>query len=151
MRGRRASIAVLAAGLVLAACVHALPASAGTTGLTLHEVGSFDRPDYVDHAPGFGKLLFVVQQPGKIAVLRKGHRVHRPFLDIHGRVSQDGGERGLLSVAFPPNYRQSRRFYVYYTNRHGNNEIDEFKRRRHAPAIAAASSRRRVLLIPHPG
>ena len=40
----------------------------------------------------------------------------RPFLDIRERVDDDG-ERGLLSVAFPSNYRKSRRFYVYYTQR----------------------------------
>ena len=74
-------------------------------------------------------------------VLRGGHRLSRPFLDIDRLVSDDGGERGLLSIAFPPDYRKSRRFYVYYVDNAGNIRVDEFKRRsadpRRAPARAA--------------
>jgi glucose/arabinose dehydrogenase len=116
-------------------------------GVALKKVGSFDQPVYVAGAPGFPQLLFVVEQPGRIAVLRGGHRLHKPFLDIRGEVSY-GGERGLLSVAFPPNYAQSRRFYVYYTDNAGNIRIDEFKRA--SATRAAVSSRRKVIVIPHP-
>jgi hypothetical protein len=81
------------------------------TGVALKKIGSFDAPVYVAGAPGFPKLLFVVEQAGKIAVLKSGHRLRKPFLDIRGDVSY-GGERGLLSVAFPPDYARSKRFYV---------------------------------------
>jgi glucose/arabinose dehydrogenase len=123
-------------------------ASRGGPSVGLKRIGTFEDPVYVDGAPGFPKLLFVVEQPGRVAVLSNGHRLGHPFLDISGRVSS-GGERGLLSIAFPPDYPRSRRFYVYYTDRGGNIRVDEFKRR--TPTRAAAGSRRTVIRIPHPG
>jgi glucose/arabinose dehydrogenase len=115
--------------------------------LALKRVGNFDEPTYVTGAPGFPTLLFVVEQEGKIAVLRNGHRLDRPFLDIRELVGS-GGERGLLSVAFPPNYRQSGRLYVYYTDRAGNIRIEEFRRK--SPTRARVGSRRTVIEIAHP-
>ena len=87
--------------------------------MELKRVGAFDAPVYVTGAPGFPRLLFVVEQPGRIAVLKHGHRAGA-FLDIEGLVDY-GGERGLLSVAFPPDYARSKRFYVYYTDSNGDN------------------------------
>jgi glucose/arabinose dehydrogenase len=117
------------------------------TGVALKKIGSFDAPVYVAGAPGFPKLLFVVEQAGKIAVLKGGHRLRKPFLDIRDDVSY-GGERGLLSVAFPPDYARSKRFYVYYTDNDGNIRIDEFHRA--GATRAAPGSRREVIDIPHP-
>jgi glucose/arabinose dehydrogenase len=126
----------------------ALPAcGSAKSGVALKKIGSFDHPVYIAGAPDFPKLLFVVEQSGRISVLRGGHRLSKPFLDIRGQVSY-GGERGLLSVAFPPNYAQSRRFYVYYTDNAGNIRIDEFKRA--SATRAAAGSDRQVIEIPHP-
>jgi glucose/arabinose dehydrogenase len=116
-------------------------------GVALKKIGSFDAPVYVTGAPGFARLLFVVEQPGQIAVLRNGQRLRKPFLDLRGQVSY-GGERGLLSVAFPPDYARSKRFYVYYTDNDGNIRIDEFKRG--SAVRAKRSSQRKVIVIPHP-
>jgi glucose/arabinose dehydrogenase len=116
-------------------------------GVALKKVGSFDAPVYVTGAPGFPQLLFVVEQPGRIVVLRDGHRLSKPFLDLRDQVSY-GGERGLLSVAFPPDYARSKRFYVYYTDPAGNIRIDEF--RRGSATRARIGSRRKVIVIPHP-
>jgi glucose/arabinose dehydrogenase len=113
----------------------------------LKRIGNFASPVYVTGAPGFPDLLFVVEQPGTVRVIRKGHELQRPFLDVSGLISS-GGERGLLSIAFPPNYQQSRRFYVYYTDHRGDIRIDEFKRQ--SATRAARSSRRAVIEIPHP-
>lgn len=157
---RRAAALALALLLTLAlpACGSASESSTGSStqpaagarpkgGVALKKIGSFDHPVYVAGAPGFPQLLFVVEQPGRIAVLRGSHRLRKPFLDIRGDVSY-GGERGLLSVAFPPDYPQSRRFYVYYTDNAGNIRIDEFKRA--SATRAARGSRRKVIGIPHP-
>jgi glucose/arabinose dehydrogenase len=116
-------------------------------GAGLKRIGSFEAPVYLTGAPGFPKLLFVVEQPGRIAVLRGGRRLRKPFLDLSGRISS-GGERGLLSVAFPPDYERSGRFYVYYTDPAGNIRIDEFHRA--SATRAAMGSRREVIAIPHP-
>lgn len=114
--------------------------------MALKKIGSFDAPVYVTGAPGFPKLLFVVEQEGKIAVMSGGRRAGT-FLDIRDLVNY-GGERGLLSVAFPPDYARSKRFYVYYTDGEGSIQIDEF--RRSSATRAAKGSRRPVITIPHP-
>jgi glucose/arabinose dehydrogenase len=116
-------------------------------GVALKRIGHFDRPVYVAGAPGFPRLLFVVEQRGRVDVLRGGRRLGHPFLKISGLVSF-GEERGLLSIAFPPDYKRSRRFYVYYTDNRGNIRVDEFRRR--SATRAARGSRRTVIEIPHP-
>jgi glucose/arabinose dehydrogenase len=156
---RRASAAVATAILALSAlpaCGTAnQPAGGGTTvsraggKVALKRIGSFDHPTYVTGAPGFPKLLFVVEQPGRVRVLRGGHELRAPFLDLRGMVGYDGGERGLLSIAFPSDYRKTKRFYAYYTDRDGNIRIDEFRRR--SATRASRGSRRAVIEIPHPG
>jgi glucose/arabinose dehydrogenase len=120
--------------------------SAKRGGVGLKRIGRFQAPVYVAAAPGFPRLLFVVEQGGRVVVLRSGHRRRRPFLDISSLVSS-GGERGLLSIAFPPDYPQSRRFYVYYTDNQGDIRVDEFHRR--SATRAARGSRRAVIQIPH--
>jgi glucose/arabinose dehydrogenase len=115
-------------------------------GVGLKSIGSFDAPVYVTSAPGFPKLLFVVEQPGRIVVLKGGRRAGT-FLDLRGLVNY-GGERGLLSIAFPPDYARSKRFYIYYTNSDGSIQIDEFRSR--SATRAASGSRRPVITIPHP-
>lgn len=118
------------------------------SGVGLKKIGEFDEPVYVAGAPGFPDLLFVVEQPGRVEVLRKGHELGHPFLDLRSLVGYDGGERGLLSIAFPPDYAQSRSFYVYYIDKQGNIRIDEFKRA--GATRAARGSRRAAIQIPHP-
>jgi glucose/arabinose dehydrogenase len=89
----------------------------------------------------------VVEQPGLVEVINGGRRLARPFLDISDLVSFEG-ERGLLSIAFPLDYKRSKRFYVYYTDNAGNIRVDEFHRRN--ATRAAGGSRRTVIEIPHP-
>ncbi len=148
--GRRRSIArALVAAAVAVLGVQAAGSPDRAAGqLKLQRIGSFDQPVYVDSAPAFHRLVFVVEQPGRVSVLRNGHRLSQPFLDIQSRVSCCG-ERGLFSIAFDPSYGRNHLVYAYYTNRQGNLEIDEF----HAPSGTRAlmSSRRQVIVIPHPG
>jgi glucose/arabinose dehydrogenase len=120
-------------------------AASAKVGVALKQIGSFDAPVYVTGAPGFPQLLFVVEQPGRILALQGGRQ--RTFLDIRGLVSY-GGEEGLLSVAFPPDYARSKRFYVYYTDDAGDIRVDEFRRR--TATRASFGSRRPVIQIPHP-
>jgi glucose/arabinose dehydrogenase len=115
-------------------------------GVALKQVGSFEQPVYVTGAPGFPRLLFVVEQQGTVRVLNGGRRAGT-FLDLRSQVSFEG-ERGLLSIAFPPDYPRTRRFYVYYTDQQGNIRVDEFKRR--GATRAAPGSQRSVIVIPHP-
>lgn len=120
--------------------------SAGRGNPRLVRVADFNRPIEVKSAPGFPRLMFVVEQEGRVRVLRRGRKLARPFLDIRGRV-ESGGERGLLSIAFPPDYRKSKRFYVYYTDSTGDVRVDEFRRR--TAVRARRSSGRPVITVPH--
>jgi glucose/arabinose dehydrogenase len=115
--------------------------------LGLKKIGRFDQPVYVTGAPGFPKLLFVVEQPGRVVVLNRGRKLAKPFLDLRDEVGY-GGERGLLSIAFPADYARSKRLYVYYTDNAGSIRIDEFKRG--SQFRARAGSRRKVIEIAHP-
>jgi glucose/arabinose dehydrogenase len=137
----------LAALLVLAACgsddtsaesstAQAQTASAAETtqarpsaadGVKLLRVGRFDSPVYVTAPPGDTRRVFVVEQGGTIRVVRAGKRLSRPFLDLRSKVIS-GGEQGLLSMAFAPDYARTRRFYVNYTDRSGTQSVVEFRR-----------------------
>ena len=138
------------------ALVAALPSAAaakpkagdGTGGVELRKLGDFDSPVHIDNAPGSKRLLFVVEQGGTIRILRGNDTLGNPFLDIRDRV-EAGGEEGLLSVAFPPDYEQSDRFFVYYTVRGGDvNRVSEF--RRFTATTADPASERPVIQFSHP-
>ncbi len=70
--------------------------------------------------------LFVVEQGGIIKILEADGSVNStPFLDISSMISS-GGERGLLGLAFHPDYTTNGYFYVNYTNTSGNTQISRF-------------------------
>jgi len=75
-------------------------------------------PVYVTHAGDRSGRLFVVEQEGRIRIIRNGRLRARPFLDIRARVIS-GGELGLLSVAFHPRFGSNGRFFVNYTTDRG--------------------------------
>ncbi len=118
---------------------------AAVIGLKRRLIGTFSNPVYVTAPPGDRSRLFVVEQAGTIRVVQRGHRRARPYLDIRARV-ESGGERGLLSMAFAPNYRKNGRFYVYYTQDGGDIKVVEFKGRRNR---ARKSSARTILTQDH--
>jgi glucose/arabinose dehydrogenase len=100
-------------------------------------------------APAGDARLFIVEQPGRIRVVKDGQLLATPFLDISARVSY-GGERGLLSVAFDPQYAANGFFYVYYTSVPNGDIVVE----RYGGAVGADvanATPTRVIAIPHPG
>ena len=105
------------------------------------KIASFDSPVYVTGAPGFPKLLFVVEQPGSVRVIKGQHKLRHPFLNLRGQVDYDGAERGLLSIAFPPDYKQRGRFYVDFTDNQGDINVVEFRRRTATRGQQAADGR----------
>jgi glucose/arabinose dehydrogenase len=114
-------------------------------GVRLVRIGGFDTPVYVTQPPGDNRRLMVVEQRGRIMVVRGGRKLPTPFLDIRSQVTY-GGEQGLLSVAFRPDYQTSGRFYVYFTSG-GTNRIVEY--RRASADRANASTARVVLTMPN--
>jgi hypothetical protein len=104
-------------------------AQPSVVGLHLRRIGTFSSPTYLTAPPGDKRRLFVVEQQGTIRVVKDGHKLAKPFLDIRNSV-EAGGERGLLSMAFAPDYAKSGLYYVYYTGHDGDIHIQEFPTRR---------------------
>jgi glucose/arabinose dehydrogenase len=122
----------------------------GRGGVRLDIVGTFNSPVYVTQPPGNSDDVFVVEQGGQIQVVHAGSQEQEPFLDISSEISTSGTEQGLLSMAFAPDYEQSGRFYVDFTDISGNIQVAEFKRSKSSGLIADPESRRDVLQIEHP-
>ena len=119
----------VALGVVLLALAFAAGAAGkpGQQSLSVRLVASgFESPVYVTTTSSEPDRLYVVEQDGVIRVLVKGRLRREPFLDIRSLVAS-GGERGLLSLAFDPKYRQNRRFYVYYTDTRGDIRVVEYR------------------------
>jgi glucose/arabinose dehydrogenase len=116
------------------------PAARHAAGVKLVKVGSVHQPLYVTAPPGDRRRVFVVEQTGRIRVIRDGRTLPTPFLDLRELVSCCG-EQGLLSMAFPPDYAATRRFYVYYTDRNGDTRVVEFRRSGSADRAVKASAR----------
>jgi len=74
------------------------------------------------HASDGTNRLFIVQQGGLIRLF-DGSLQATPFLDLSGVVSQEGGEMGLLGLAFHPDYETNRYFFVYYNRPNNDNDI----------------------------
>ena len=125
-----------------------VPTVNAARGVKLKRVGRFDSPTFVTAPPGDRKRLFVVERAGRIRIVMGGRKLGTPFLDISSNVRTDS-ERGLLSMAFAPDYRKSRRFYVYFTDKTGDIHIQEFKRSSGSRNRADAGSGRNLLTIAH--
>jgi glucose/arabinose dehydrogenase len=140
MRRLTLALAIAAlAGLVIGTVAEAKPR------IKLKRIGRFSAPTYVTSAPGIGGVV-VVERGGRIRLVQG--RKRRTFTNIGGNVST-GGERGLLSVAFAPDYASSRLLYVYFTDRSGDIVIAEMRADadgRHA----APTSLRPLVVVPHP-
>jgi glucose/arabinose dehydrogenase len=117
-------------------------------GVQLRRVGSFSSPIFVTAPRGDNSRLFVVERAGRIQVLQGGRKLERPFLDISSNVRTDS-ERGLLSMAFAPDYATSGRFYVYFTDKSGDIRIQEFRRSAGNANVADTGSARNLLTIDH--
>jgi glucose/arabinose dehydrogenase len=156
--GRGSRRLLLAPAVALACALVGLAASGPADargGFRLVKLGEFNEPVFAVQAPGARHLVFVVEQAGRVRVLRNGHERARPFLDIHRRVARFGTEQGLLSIAFDPRYRRNGRFFAYYNSKRRCNrsracdiEVDSFRRGRHR-LRARLRSRRKVIVVRH--
>ena len=133
------------AGTLLVAFLALAPA-ARAAPVTLAQIGTFSSPTDVTSPPGDGRL-FVVEQGGRVRVVRDGATLARPFLDVSSRIVA-GGEQGLLSIAFPSDYAASGLFYAYFTNTTGDVEVDQL-RRSADPDVADPAYQRTLFTINH--
>ncbi|MBI3344634.1 MAG: PQQ-dependent sugar dehydrogenase [Gammaproteobacteria bacterium] len=93
--------------------------------LRLSEVASgLKNPLYLTSPSGDARL-FIVEQAGRIRIVENGKLLSTPFLDIAGKI-KSGGEQGLLSVAFHPDYAKNGFLYVNYTDKNGDTHIERY-------------------------
>jgi glucose/arabinose dehydrogenase len=110
--------------------------------------GRFNEPTVVTNA-GDGRL-FVAEKRGVIKVVSGGRVQAAPYLDLRRLVGQSGGEQGLLGVAFAPNFRSTRYFYVFYNNSDGSLQITRFRAAAAGSSTVSIATRVAILTIPHP-
>ena len=111
-------------------------------------VGGLESPLSVAHAGDGSTRLFVVEQVGRIRVVRDGTLEQQPFLDITDRVLA-GGEQGLLGLAFHPEYPDDPRLFVNYIDRSGTTIVSSFAIE-DDPDQAEAGSEVQILRIAQP-
>ena len=93
-------------------------------------------PIFITHAGDGTNRLFIVEQGGRILVLQPGSTAPTEFLNIASKISS-GGERGLLGLAFHPQFENNRRFFVNYTRSgDGATVIAEYRASQSNPNIA---------------
>jgi len=116
--------------------------------LRLETVASgLNSPLYVVSPPNDNRL-FIVEQPGRIRIVKNGQLLTTPFLDIRSKIAS-GGERGLLSVAFHPNYATNGLFYVNYTNTNGDTHVERYSVSSNAD-VADPASAKLILFVAQP-
>lgn len=144
--GALIDVSLHACRILVAACIAFAPPLAATRLVPV--VSGLSSPVFVGHAGDGSTRLFVVEQPGTILVLQPGSSTPSPFLDIRTNVL-GGGERGLLGLAFHPQYRTNGRFFVYYTRAEGTIVVAEYHVSPNDPNVASPTGTE-LLTIPHP-
>lgn len=108
-------------------------------------------PVHLTNAKDGTRRIFIVQQRGIVKVVQPGSSTTADFLNISTVVSSSGFERGLLGLAFHPQYSSNRRFFVYYTRQSdGAIEIAEYSASTADPNRANPAAVRIIITIPHP-
>jgi glucose/arabinose dehydrogenase len=97
---------------------------------------------------GSGRMFFA-EQSGRIHISAAGALLPVPFVDLSAVVRTTGFEEGLLGLAFHPDYRTNRRFFVYYTNLAGDNVVARYEASASNPNVAIATGSV-VIVFPHP-
>ena len=108
-----------------------IPTTAGTDLHTIRVASGLEAPLYVTAPPLDTNRLFVLEQAGRIRIIKNGVLLPTPFLSIESLASGGPGtEQGLLGLAFHPNYEQNGRFFVSYTTSGGgaagHSEVAEY-------------------------
>jgi glucose/arabinose dehydrogenase len=144
VRGLGAALCVTV--FILTACTsddgsEAAPTAQPASGMAFREIlGGLDSPLGIASTPSEPDRLFVVEQQGLVRVVENGKLLPDPFLDVRDQVVS-GGEQGLLSLAFDPDYESNRLFNVDYTDTNGDTRVVQYE------AAASGPVKRRELLF----
>lgn len=126
---------------------------ADAVALTVFADG-FTRPLYVTHAGDGSERIFVLEQTGRIWILKDGERAEFPFLDLSGLITQTAdrpySEQGLLGLAFHPEYPSNGVFFVNYTDRLGTTVVARYRVSLSNPDIADINSGQIIFQLSQP-
>lgn len=132
-----------------------LAAQVPTISLGTEVISGLNNPLQAIHAGDNSHKIYVVEQTGTIKVFNADYTpainsqtANNIFFEIS--LSNNGGEQGLLSAAFHPNYANNGYFYIYYTNNSGNLQVDRITRSATIPNRADFATRIQIITIPHP-
>jgi glucose/arabinose dehydrogenase len=147
------SLARLTVGVIVVISLRTVaavtPIGTRAAEVRLVEVASgFERPLFVTGAGDSSGRLFVVEQAGRIKIVDAGTVLDLPFLDITGIVNDGAGERGLLGLAFHPDYESNGQFFVHYNDANGDVVIARYTVSGD-PNLADAASGEVILTIRH--
>ena len=131
--------AIVAAVIVAAAAVVALRLVAQSSLRLRAYATGFTNPLAIVQDPGDRSVQFVLEQAGRVRVVRDGVVLDTDFLDLRSAIAS-GGEQGLLGLAFSPD-ASSPRFFVNFTDRSGNTVVARFRRSTANRLVADTSSR----------
>ena len=111
---------ILISLIVLLACVGAEKKEAAISySISLTQVGSeLEAPIGIVNARDGSNRLFVIEQDGRIRIIKDGKLLPVPFLDVSAscaKLNSIYSEKGLLGLAFHPQYKSNGKFYIYYT------------------------------------
>jgi glucose/arabinose dehydrogenase len=135
------AVALALAALLLAGCAASGPATpvehpppSDGPGFALRAFASgFEQPLLLASAHDGTGTLYVVEQTGRVwALFANGTRNGAPFLDLSEKTAP-GGERGLLGLAFAPDYKASSVLYASYTDLHGDSILERYHATGDAP------------------
>jgi len=148
---RMTSMGIVGCIVLLALLIAAIPSGseAVVPPISFYRLaGGLVAPVHITHAGDSSGRIFVVEQQGRIRIIKNGELQAAPFLDISARVLFSG-EQGLLSVAFPPLFASKNHFYVYYADLSGNIRVSRFSVTAN-PDVADPASEVSILTIAHP-
>ena len=126
----------------------AFPDSAGYDWVPV--VSGLNLPVDIQNAGDGSGRLFVVEKRGRILIIKDGHILPEPFLDIQNEVGSQHIEEGLLGLAFHPDYGKTGLFFVNYTNKNGNTVIARFHASSTEPNRADPASEVDILHVAQP-
>jgi len=146
---KRSILAVLTLVLVASPAAVAGDQDGAIPLATKRVAAGLSSPLYVSSPPGDFERLFIVEQnSARIKILKNGQILATPFIDLGAKAS-GGGERGLLGLAFHPDYRSNGLFFVNYTNNQGHTVVERYTVSAN-PDVADPASDKLIIQITQP-
>ena len=112
-------------------------------------VEGLEQPLLVTNTGDGSDRQFIVEQVGRIRIVRDGELLAEPFLDVSEFITA-GGEQGLLGLAFHPEYRANGRFFINYTDLEGDTVVAEYQGDSAETDVASPDSARILLRVDQP-